>query len=82
MIFQKKESAEKVVEHRDEHYINGKWVDCKSAILRQEMSSPSVTNFLIQKGSKTTDHSRHKGNSNHYYHEEEEQESEGDPAVR
>ena len=40
VIFKSQEAAERVVIDRDHHYINGKWVDCKSAILRQEMYSP------------------------------------------
>lgn len=42
VIFTTREAAERVIEHRDEHYINGKWVDCKSAILRQEMNPADV----------------------------------------
>lgn len=41
VIFFTREAAEKVIEDQDNHYINGKWVDCKSAILRQEMQ-PAV----------------------------------------
>ncbi len=37
IIFHHKEAAEAVIQHRNEHFIHGKWVDCKSAILRQEM---------------------------------------------
>lgn len=40
VIYQSQEAAEHVIADRDHHYINGKWVDCKSAILRQEMYSP------------------------------------------
>lgn len=40
VIYSDREAAEKVIQHRDDHYINGKWVDCKSAILRQEMQPP------------------------------------------
>jgi len=47
-----KKSAEEVVKHRDEHYINGKWVDCKSAILRQEMQPPAEEDFGQQKNVK------------------------------
>lgn len=37
VIYVNRESAEEVIKYRDDHYINGKWIDCKSAILRQEM---------------------------------------------
>ena len=40
VIYATREAAEKVIQYRDDHYINGKWVDCKSAILRQEMQPP------------------------------------------
>lgn len=43
VIFDKKESADRVIELRDHHYMNGKWVDCKSAILRQEMKTSMVS---------------------------------------
>jgi hypothetical protein len=43
IIFQHKEAAEAVIQHRNDHFINGKWVDCKSAILRQEMKSAAPT---------------------------------------
>ena len=37
VIYAKRQAAEEVIRYRDDHYINGKWIDCKSAILRQEM---------------------------------------------
>lgn len=43
IIFQHKEAADAVIQHRNEHFIGGKWVDCKSAILRQEMKLPTPT---------------------------------------
>lgn len=49
VIYSSREAAEKVIQYRDEHYINGKWVDCKSAILRQEMQ-PTVA-FVYNKNS-------------------------------
>lgn len=42
IIFTNRESADKVIEHKDEHFINGKWVDCKSAILRQEFQTTVI----------------------------------------
>jgi RNA-binding protein Musashi len=42
IVYQDKESADKVIDMKDNHYIKGKWVDCKSAILRQEMKPPTV----------------------------------------
>jgi RNA recognition motif-containing protein len=46
VIFTSREAAEKVIQHRDDHYINGKWVDCKSAILRQEMLPPVLIHYI------------------------------------
>lgn len=36
-MFRDKHSADEVIARKDEHYIQGKWVECKTAILRQEM---------------------------------------------
>ena len=57
MIYVDRESAEEVVRDRDEHFINGKWIDCKSASLRQEMKPPVLpghqANPLNKKRKKT-----------------------------
>lgn len=45
VIYATREAAEKVMQYRDDHYINGKWVDCKSAILRQEMQLPVRSDY-------------------------------------
>lgn len=46
VIYADQNAVDQVIKHRDEHYINGKWVDCKSAILRQEMQSPVGIMFM------------------------------------
>lgn len=40
-----------MIDNKNEHYINGKWVDCKSAILRQEMQ-PEIKSSQKTKKSK------------------------------
>lgn len=52
IIFYTREAAEKVIDQKDEHYINGKWVDCKSAILRQEMKPIVPVKMKKPKGSR------------------------------
>lgn len=41
-MFKHKQSAEEVIARKDEHYLHGKWIDCKSAILRQEIEQDPV----------------------------------------
>ena len=45
VIFATRAAADAVLAHRDEHYIRGSWVDCKSAILRREMEAMTVNSF-------------------------------------
>lgn len=42
VVFKSKSSAEEVIKRKDEHYLHGKWIDCKSAILRQEIEQDPV----------------------------------------
>ena len=44
VTYLKHESAAKVMEHRKEHYINGKWIDCKSAIPASEIQNTQRRN--------------------------------------
>lgn len=60
VIFADKESAEKVVEDRDHHYLNGKWIDCKSALLRQEMNPSEAGSIRSGGKSNATGHDRPK----------------------
>lgn len=41
-MFKHKQSADEVIVRKDEHFIHGKWIDCKSAILRQEIEQDPV----------------------------------------
>lgn len=41
-MFKHKHSADEVIIRKDEHFIHGKWIDCKSAILRQEIEQDPV----------------------------------------
>lgn len=38
VVFANKETVDSVLKHKNEHFINGKWIDCKSAMLRQEIN--------------------------------------------
>lgn len=44
VIFGTKEIADEVLLKKDQHYIKGVWVDCKSAILRREMEVMNMMN--------------------------------------
>jgi RNA recognition motif-containing protein len=44
VIFGTKEIADEVLMKKDQHYIKGVWVDCKSAILRREMEVMNLMN--------------------------------------
>lgn len=46
VIFKDKEAADEVIARKDEHYIHGKWVECKTAILRQEMEQKYGQTFI------------------------------------
>lgn len=46
IIFKDRMSAQAVIDRREDHYIKGKWVDCKSAILRQEMKAQQQVNSV------------------------------------
>ena len=41
-MFKYKQSADEVINRKDEHFLHGKWIDCKSAILRQEIEQDPV----------------------------------------
>ena len=41
-MFKYKQSADEVIARKDEHFLHGKWIDCKSAILRQEIEQDPV----------------------------------------
>lgn len=42
VVFKHKSAADEVIAKREEHFINGKWIDCKSAILRQEIEQNPI----------------------------------------
>lgn len=46
VIYKNREAAVEVINNKQHHFIQGKWVDCKSAILRQEMKPPSNNNNI------------------------------------
>lgn len=70
IIFQHKESAEAVIDHRNDHFINGKWVDCKSAILRQEMKQPAPQSDRKQKPQKRANPRSGHHQANTYAHQQ------------
>lgn len=47
VIFGTKEIADEVLMKKDQHYIKGVWVDCKSAILRREMEVMNMMNKTV-----------------------------------
>lgn len=49
VIMESKEAADQILEDKDHHIIKGKWVDCKSAVLRQEMNGASKSKPSNQK---------------------------------
>lgn len=64
VIYQDKEAADRVVQDREHHYLHGKWVDCKSALLRQEMNPMPSEAGSIRSGGKSnaTGHDRARKN--------------------
>ena len=66
IIFQHKEAAEAVIHHRNEHFIAGKWVDCKSAILRQEMKQAPQPTHERERERKPKPQKRTHGRSGHH----------------
>lgn len=51
VIFGTKEIADEVLMKKDQHYIKGVWVDCKSAILRREMEVMNLMNKATMQNS-------------------------------
>ena len=57
VIFKNVDSVQRVLEDKEKHMIQGKWIDCKPAILKKEMDD------LLQ--TKTTPQSRTPGAHSH-----------------
>lgn len=49
IIMETKEATDQILEDKDHHIIKGKWVDCKSAVLRQEINGTTKTKTTNQK---------------------------------
>lgn len=64
MIYQDKEAADRVVQDREHHYLHGKWVDCKSALLRQEMNPLPSEAGSIRSGGKSNGTGHDRGRKN------------------
>ena len=47
VVFKSKASAEQVIVKKEEHFLHGKWIDCKSAILRQEIEQDPLLAAVI-----------------------------------
>jgi RNA recognition motif. (a.k.a. RRM, RBD, or RNP domain) len=62
VIYSDKEAAERVVQDREHHYLNGKWIDCKSALLRQEMNPNEGSSVRSGGKSNQNGHDRNKRN--------------------
>lgn len=41
IVFKDKDTIEEVLNHRDKHFLNKKWIDCKPALLREEIKRVS-----------------------------------------
>lgn len=44
IIFKQNTSIDKVLNHTDQHFIKGKWIDCKPALLRDEIPKELAKN--------------------------------------